>query len=74
LAFCGHRAGFFQIAGKRETASVIDMLQSLDVPAWNSLPLLSKICFAAAAVGLVLYIVLVIRGRVFGGDYKKTSE
>ena len=53
---------------------MIDMLQSLDVPAWNSLPLLSKICFAAAAVGLVLYIVLVIRGRVFGGDYKKTSE
>ena len=65
--------GIFQIAGKRET-SVTDMLQSLDVPAWNSLPLFSKICFAAAAVGLVLYIVLVIRGRVFGGDYKKTSE
>jgi len=53
---------------------VTDMLQSLDVPAWNSLPLFSKICFAAAAVGLVLYIVLVIRGRVFGGDYKKTSK
>ena len=50
-----------------------DMLESLDVPAWNSLPLFSKICFSAAA-GLVLYIVLVIRGRVFGGDYKKTSE
>ena len=46
----------------------------LDVSMWNNLPLLSKICFAAAAVGLVLYIVLVIRGRVFGGDYKKTSE
>jgi hypothetical protein len=62
------------LLAKERPASVIDMLQSLDVPAWNSLPLLSKICFAAAAVGLVLYIVLVIRGRVFGGDYKKTSE
>ena len=45
-----------------------DILYSLNVATWNSLPLFSKICFAAAAVGLVLYIVLVIRGRLFGGD------
>jgi hypothetical protein len=40
----------------------------LDVSMWNSLPLFSKICFAAAAALLVLYIGLVIRGRLFGGD------
>jgi hypothetical protein len=40
----------------------------LDVSMWNDLPLFSKICFAAAAVLLVLYIGLVIRGRLFGGD------
>jgi hypothetical protein len=53
---------------------VTDILHSLDVSAWNNLPLLSKICFAAAAVGLVWYIVLVIRGRLFGRDYKNTSK
>ena len=60
----------------RETAEadMLQMVQSLDVPAWNGLPLISKICFAAAAAGLVLYIVLVIRGRLFGRDYKKTPE
>jgi hypothetical protein len=40
----------------------------LDVSMWNDLPLFSKICFAAAAILLVLYIGLVIRGRLFGGD------
>jgi hypothetical protein len=40
----------------------------LDVSMWNDLPLFSKICFAAAAVLLVLYIGLVIRGRLFGTD------
>ena len=43
----------------------------LDVSMWNSLPLFSKICFAAAAALLVLYIGLVIRGRLFGGDAKQ---
>ena len=50
---------------------MVDILQSLpplDIETWNNLPLLSKICFAAAAAGLVLYIVLVIRGRLLGGD------
>ena len=37
---------------------MLDILRSLDVSMWNNLPLLSKICFAAAAVGLVKYIVL----------------
>ena len=46
------------------------MLHSLNVPAWGSLPLFSKVCFVAAAVGLVLYIGLVIRGRLFGRDKK----
>ena len=48
---------------------MVDILQSLpplDIETWNNLPLLSKICFAAAAAGLVLYIVLVIRGRLLG--------
>ena len=54
----------------RDTRSMLDILRSLDVSMWNNLPLLSKICFAAAAVGLVLYIALVIRGRLFGGDAK----
>jgi hypothetical protein len=40
----------------------------LDVSTWNNLPLFSKICFAGAAALLVLYIGLVIRGRLFGGD------
>ena len=40
----------------------------LDASMWNGLPLFSKICFAAAAALLVLYIGLVIRGRLFGGD------
>ena len=53
---------------------MLQMVQSLDVPAWNGLPLISEIWFAAAAAGLVLYIVLVIRGRLFGRDYKKTPE
>ena len=35
---------------------MLDMLRSLDVSMWNNLPLLSKICFAAAATLLVLYI------------------
>jgi len=38
---------------------------------WHSLPLFSQACFAAAAALLVLYIGLVIRGRLFGGDAKK---
>jgi hypothetical protein len=53
---------------------MVDILQSLpplDIETWNNLPLLSKICFAAAAAGLVLYIVLVIRGRLLGGDAKR---
>ena len=54
--------------------TVADILYSLNVATWNSLPLFSKICFAAAAVGLVLYIVLVIRGRLFGGDAKKNLK
>ena len=41
---------------------------ALDASMWNGLPLFSKICFAAAAALLVLYIGLVIRGRLFGGD------
>jgi hypothetical protein len=53
---------------------MLNILQSLDVSMWNNLPLLSKICFAAAGALLVLYIALVIRGRVFGRDYKKTPE
>ena len=40
----------------------------LDVSMWNDLPLFSKVCFAAAGILLVLYIGLVIRGRLFGGD------
>ena len=40
----------------------------LDVSMWNGLPLFSKVCFAGAATLLVLYIGLVIRGRLFGGD------
>ena len=51
-----------------------DILYSLNVATWNSLPLFSKICFATAAVGLVLYIVLVIRARLFGGDAKKNLK
>jgi hypothetical protein len=55
---------------------MVDILRSLDLPpldiaTWNNLPLLSKICFVAAAAGLVLYIVLVIRGRLLGGDAKR---
>jgi hypothetical protein len=45
-----------------------------NVPAWEHLPLFSQVCFVGAALGLVLYIVLVIRGRLFGGDKKKNSE
>src|SRR3954465_11742310 len=45
----------------------------LDVSIWNGLPLFSKICFAAAAVLLVLYIGLVIRGRLFGGDARHAA-
>ena len=45
----------------------IEIFHSLDVSMWNGLPLFSKVCFAAAAVLLVLYIGLVIRGRLFGG-------
>jgi hypothetical protein len=45
-----------------------------NVPAWEDLPLFSQVCFVSAALGLVLYIVLVIRGRLFGGDKKKNSE
>jgi hypothetical protein len=46
----------------------IEIFHLLDVSMWNGLPLFSKVCFAAAAVLLVLYIGLVIRGRLFGGD------
>jgi hypothetical protein len=45
-----------------------------NVPAWENLPLFSKICFVSAALGLVLYLGLVIQGRLFGGDKKKNSE
>jgi hypothetical protein len=51
---------------------MIDILHSLDLPPLDIATwLLSKICFAAAAAGLVLYIVLVIRGRLLGGDAKR---
>ena len=46
----------------------IEIFHLLDVSMWNGLPLFSKVCFAAATVLLVLYIGLVIRGRLFGGD------
>jgi hypothetical protein len=46
----------------------IEIFHLLDVSMWNGLPLFSKVCFAAAAVLLALYIGLVIRGRLFGGD------
>ena len=39
-----------------------------DASMWNGLPLFSKVCFEAAAALLVLYIGLVIRGRLLGGD------
>jgi hypothetical protein len=54
----------------------LKILQQLDaymaslIPSWRSLPLFSKICFIASALGLVLYVGLVIRGRLFGGDEK----
>ena len=51
-----------------ERIAGIEMFHSLDVSMWNNLPLFSKICFAAAGPLLVLYIGLVIRGRLFGGD------
>jgi len=50
-----------------------EIFHSLDVSMWNGLPLLSKVCFAAAAVLLVLYIGLVIRGRLFGGDARQAE-
>jgi hypothetical protein len=68
----GQRRGFLIVG--RDLLTVADILYSLNVATWNSLPLFSKICFAAAAVGLVLYIVLVIRGRLFGGDAKKNLK
>jgi hypothetical protein len=45
-----------------------------NVPAWENLPLFSKICFVSAVLGLVLYTGLVIRGRLVGGDKKENSE
>ena len=68
----GQRRGFLIVG--RDLLTVAGILYSLNVATWNSLPLFSKICFAAAAVGLVLYIVLVIRGRLFGGDAKKNLK
>jgi hypothetical protein len=56
---------------------MLQILEQLDayiasiVPSWESLPLFSKICFVAAAFGLVLYVGLVIRGRRFKGDEKR---
>ena len=50
-----------------ERIAGIEMFHSLDVSMWNNLPLFSKICFVAAGPLLVLYIGLVIRGRLFGG-------
>jgi hypothetical protein len=52
---------------------MLDIVHSLNISTWNSLPLFSKICFAAAAALLVLYIGLIIRGRLFGGDAKKEN-
>jgi hypothetical protein len=51
-----------------ERIAGIEMFHSLDVSMWNNLPLFTKICFVAAGPLLVLYIGLVIRGRLFGGD------
>ena len=51
-----------------ERIAGIEMFHSLDVSMWNNLPLFTKICFVAAVPLLVLYIGLVIRGRLFGGD------
>jgi len=50
-----------------ERIAGIEMFHSLDVSMWNNLPLFTKICFVAAGPLLVLYIGLVIRGRLFGG-------
>ena len=47
-----------------ERIAGIEMFHSLDVSMWNNLPLFTKICFVAAGPLLVL----VIRGRLFGGD------
>jgi hypothetical protein len=44
------------------------------VPLWANLPLFSKICFVAAVFGLVLYIGLVVRGRIFKADEKRNSK
>ena len=59
-----------------ESFAGIEIFHSLDVSMWNGLPLFSKVCFAAAAVLLVLYIGLVIRGRLFGGHarHAKTQQ
>jgi hypothetical protein len=53
---------------------LLQILEQLDahiastVPSWGRLPLFSKVCFVAAAFGPVLYIGLVIRGRLFKRD------
>ena len=50
-----------------ERIAGIEMFHSLDVSMWNNLPLFTKICFVAAGPLLVLYIGLVIRGRLLVG-------
>jgi hypothetical protein len=36
----------------------------VDLPSWSDLPLFSQVCFAGAALGLLLYFALVIRAAV----------
>ena len=52
---------------------MLDIVHSLNISTWNSLPQFTQICFAAAAALHVLYIGLIIRGRLFGGDAKKEN-
>jgi hypothetical protein len=53
-----------------QTIRTLDTYIVSIVPLWGNLPLFSKVCFVAAAFGLVLYIGLVIRGRLFKADEK----
>jgi hypothetical protein len=36
----------------------------IGLPSWSDLPLVSKICFAGATLGLLLYFALVMRAAI----------
>jgi hypothetical protein len=52
----------------------LDRYAASTLPWWGPLPLFSKICFVGAAFGFVLYIGLVIRGRVFRRDKNESPK